>query len=223
MKKKNYLRLLGLFLVFLFPHINTIADEPRNKGISFRWAFLCISKESIINPVDYDTSIQYIKQGDRIKIYINPLENVYIYLLHKDAGGNLHLLFPANLHFSSQVYVLGRDYYVPRGDEFISPGVFSGEETFYFIAADSRLIKLESLIKKYFSHSRANNTGKLETQQAVITHIKRLIQEHSSFTPSKSKIVTFAGRFRGTEEMLEFPVLKIEADKFYSLTVRISY
>jgi len=222
MKKKSSLRLLCIFFVFFSCHVSTIADEPEKKRISFRWAFLCINKDNIINPVDYDSSIQYVKQGDRIKIYINPLENVFIYLLHKDADGNLHLLFPVNLQFFSRVYVSGKDYYVPQGDEFISPGVNSGEETFYFIAAESRLIKLESLIKKYFSNGQANNTKKREIRQAIITHIKRLIQEHSSFASPKSEIVTFAGRFRGIDERLEFPVLKIDADKFYALTVRIS-
>jgi hypothetical protein len=86
-----------------------------------------------------------------------------------------------------------------------------------------RLIKLESLLKKYFSGTQDSDEKKAESIQVIIEHIKKLRLEYSSFTPEESEIVLVAGEFRGPGESIRFPALDILADTFYAKTIRITY
>lgn len=230
MKSTSILLLFYILIFFLFPYITICAEETESRKIIFKWAFLYTDDDNSIKSIDYEEPTQVLSNGNRLKVYIKPVENVYIYLLQKDQDGNLTLLFPQKLKHFQEYYKPGKDYYIPSGDhwlhlpyEEVPKEQTLREETFYFLASVGRLIKLESLLKEYFSGTQDPDEKKAESTQVIIEHMKKLRLEYSSFTPTKSEIVLVAGEFRGPGENIRFPALDITADTFYAKTIRITY
>lgn len=230
MKSTKYVLLFYVLIFILFQSILVYAEKAESKKIIFKWAFLYADETNTVKPIDYEKPTQVFTGRSRLKVYIKPVENVYIYLLHRDPDGNLTLLFPQKLKHFNEYYTPGKDYYIPSGEDWlhltykeVSKDPALSEDTFYFIASAGRLINLESLLKNYFAHIQDPAHKRAEYAQGVIEHIKKLRLEYSSFTPEKSEIVLIAGEFRGPGERIKFPALDIKADTFYAKTIRITY
>lgn len=160
------LLLLSLTLMLVIPSISTGAD------VEFRWAVLAGSKAEGMEPLDF-TGSPIVFSGTDLQIYVEHLNNCYIYLFLLDSGSELTPLYPSEKGYY--------DYGFPRGPKFIPPGdnTFSfvppaGLERIYLIGSEVRLFQIEKLTEIY------NESSTNAQRDLLLSEIKTILDEYES-------------------------------------------
>jgi hypothetical protein len=195
------------------------AAVSQNTPLQFRWGVFCKNPDGTVQPIDYKAPAIAMAQGCAVKFYFQPVQNAYIYFYYESAD-SLLLLFPERISHFGKYYVFGKDYYVPKGDDWLESFDLGPNSRFHLIASATRLKKLEEATEKY---QAALKSGKEVpgARQALLEEIKRQRLEHSVFKNLKEELVLVAGEFRGEDSATEFPAQAIEADSFYAATIRV--
>lgn len=143
--KQSFVRPAALWLLILCCLAVPVQSLSAAK-VNFRWAVLADSSEGM-RPLDF-TGSPVVFSGTALQIYLEHLDNCYIYLYLLDFGDNLTPLYPAK----SSDY----DYGFPRGPKLIPPGEQSftfvpptGIETLLLIGSAQRLFQLEKLTEEF--------------------------------------------------------------------------
>lgn len=192
--------------------------------VSFSWAFVYQDKDGITKPIDYSKSIVRLESGDKLKIYLRPLNACHFYLYLHDSQKNLYLLFPEDFTFFDKSLQVTRKYDLPGGNSWYYLDDNSGVEVFYLIVSDQRLQSLEESTKRYLEGSaKRRNFQNITYKHEVLDEIKRIIKENSYLSDAVEKPIAVAGDFRGIREENELNGVSIEAADIYVKTIRLAH
>jgi hypothetical protein len=195
------------------------------ENIDFLWTFLYKKSSGEIQPVHFKKYSTTCETGDKLKIYLRPIENAYMYLILFDAEEILYVLFPARMSFFDHYYIHNHTYTFPEGDEWAPLDNTGGTEEFILLVSSKRLKRLENLIDVFTRLSLTQNTApgrRAAAQYDVIEEIQRLKNEYSQFRRKvKEKFIPVAVEMRDENAQEEIPMLEIKTDTFYTKTIRI--
>lgn len=212
---KPFWRLLYFFIVIsLFIIPDPLFSEQ--KQIQFLWAFLYQNQTEKIQTIDPSAGSIKLAHNDKLKVFLKPLNDTYLYLMLIDSEDNLLLLFPEYLAFFSEGYTSGVKYYIPEGpDNWFSLDNSGGEEEFILIASSSRLFKLEQKITNYRQKPASRH------KKELLDEIKRIKLQSFSFDDFPETPTVIAGNFRGIKETEEITANKVDTIDFYTKTIII--
>lgn len=234
-KKMNWCRLsiristiaiLHLSIIFLVLPLQLFAEPDNNENIALLWSF------GALIGAEHDQRLIFIHKdtvlhtGNKIKFFVQPLNECFIYLLHFNAQGELLLLLPSDL--SSEHVVTGSKYFVPTENLWFKLDEETGIEQFFLLASAKKLEKLESL---YLNYSELINNLEIKASaRSILNEIKNLKHQHSTLTAAAERPVRLGGSFRGIEidEKTLIPdiskfAIEISALNFYSRTFTIDH
>lgn len=195
-----------------------------SKDVFCKYAILYKDKNKQVNLIDpYNPNIE-LKANDQVKVYLNPGEGSYVYLLLKDSYNELYTLFPPSFQDFENNY-FDREYYIPRTSDWLILDQDSGTETFYLMVSNKRLYDLENLISDYRSVKKSdkNIDQILQTKQRVIEKMREYRLTNSFFQGNSENIVLVACEFRGSVDLFKFSAIDIEVDNFYAKTFKIKH
>ncbi len=215
--------LLALVLALTaLPAREGVADE--GAGVRFSWAFLYRGDDGITRPIDYAESPVRLRSGDRIRIYLKPLNACYTYLYLYDSQRQLFLFFPRDFAFWDTRYRIGELYSLPEGQSWFYLDENSGVEVFYLIVSDRRLPALETSTARYLGQkARHGGDRSLTRKYEVLDEIRTILKASSHLAGPAERPVAVAGEFRGVGEESEVPGVTVEAGKIYVRTIRLEH
>jgi hypothetical protein len=221
--------LLGCILLFLTPAGGvSLFAEDLDSSIRFSWAFLYQGKDGVTRPIDYDKRVVRLKSGDKLKIYLKPLDACHIYLYLYDAQKDLFLLFPEAFDRSTRSDAnprITKNFELPGVNSWYSLDEQLGVETFYLIVSARHLEGLEERTEQYFNGLRNGSRHRqiINYKHGVLDEIKRLLKESSYLSDAAGKPVAVAGDFRGIREERDLNGVHIEAAEVYVKTIRLAH
>jgi len=220
--RKDVLLLVILLLLASGPGQTVFADQ--DSSIIFSWAFVYQGKDEITKPIDYSKSVVRLESGDRLKIYLKPLNSCHFYLYLHDSQKNLYLLFPEDFTFFDKNLQITRKYDLPGENSWFYLDDSGGIEVFYLIVSEHRLRSLEESTKRYWEgRAKQSNFQNIAYKHEVLDEIKRIIKESSYLSDTVEKPIAVAGDFRGIREEDELNGVSIEATAIYVKTIRLAH
>lgn len=213
-----------IFFIFII-HISGITGETDTGKALIYWAFVYKDETSILQSIDFKKKINNLKPGNRIKIYLEPVQNAYIYLILYDSKKEIYLLFPNTQNGFFSDYEAGKGYYIPEKKVWYYLKNDKGMEIFYLIVSRTRCEGLEQVIDRYLDLMEKplipddvmNNA-----KQTVLDEIRGLKKKNSIFQGVKEKPLIIAGDYRGDEMIHQF-IYMIEVKNFYAKTIRLAH
>lgn len=192
------------------------ADEGK---VSFKWAFLQTSKQKNMEEVIDFNKRPKVASGDKLRLYLKPIENAYIYVFLQSSQHGLDLVFPAQIDAYKNAPLYGKDLWVPGKTKFFEMDDSRGTEKFILLASAERLMNLEEITAKYLA------THENDAKAKLLEAIKKTRKSFSSLASATEKGVPIAGTFRtrGGEDALPGHATHVEADRFYSKTLRLKH
>jgi len=144
---------LGLAFVFLFHSILLAApgSQKESYGPRILFAFGAIRASSNPAKVEPVRTKMVLSSGDKLKMMIQLRRKCFVYLIHRNSQGDFAMLFPYSLKQFDTDYQTGRNYYAPKGEAWFQLDSRTGNETFYLIASDQRLLDIEYTYENYAS------------------------------------------------------------------------
>jgi len=201
---------------------SVFADQ--DSSILFSWAFVYQGKDEITKPIEYNKSVVPLESGDKLKIYLKPLNACHFYLYLHDSQKNLYLLFPEDFTFFDEKVQVTRKYDLPEGNSWFYLDDNGGIEVFYLIVSEQRLWNLEESTNRYLQrNAKQRNLQNITYKHGVLDEIKRIIKENSYLSDAAEKPIAVAGDFRGIREELELNGVSIEATDIYVKTIRLEH
>ncbi|MBU0676252.1 MAG: DUF4384 domain-containing protein [Proteobacteria bacterium] len=219
MKNKMPLQFLLILLgIFLLAGTASTEETTPAATIRFNWGLIHQDKNGVQKILDFSSSPE-IATGDSLRIYVRPLENVYVYLYLFDSSKDIALVFPESPDFyEQQPSFLGNEFYIPSSETWFDIVDPTGIENFYLLAASERLISLEKATAKYM-----NDEGNAELRATLLEEIKQIRQSHSNFTKIAEKGISIAGTMRTRAISTIGEATMVEAETFYSKTLRLKH
>jgi hypothetical protein len=168
---------LALALFFLFHSILLAApgSQKESNGPRMLWAFGAIRASSNPPKVEPVSTKMVLSSGDKLKMMIQLKGKCFVYLIHRDSKGDFAMLFPYSLKQFDTDYQTGRSYYAPKGGAWFQLDARTGQETFYLIASDQRLLDIEYTYEKYAS---SEESKKQDLAGQILSELDRITERH---------------------------------------------
>ena len=215
----NYSLLIVLLFFFFISQIIVADVTCKDQLIKFNWAFIIRTKEGSIETLDFGERVTAYS-GDQIKIFLQPIGTVYLYLFFYSSQKELSLFFPASFDDFDHSFRNGEGYYIPSNDRWFVLDENRGVETFYLLASATRLKTLEETTIVFLNASeKKREMMKLK----LITEIKGIRKRHSELKVHTEKPLSIAGTVRGVDTGMEHYVFEVESEEFYGKTLRIDH
>jgi len=223
--------LLSFFAVgFRFgglPIVSAPTVQQNDANIEFDWAFGVLGydgKTPVPIPLTRDT---VLKSGNEIKMMVKITKECYVYALYLDSQGNLSLLFPYSIPQFQADYVVAKQYYIPKGRNWMVLDKNTGKETFFLIGSTERLLDLEAKLGNLFS---ADPADRKPLAQDVVSEIRGLRRRYSTFATLAEKPLSIGGNIRSIDTVkvagridVADITTHISANNFYSKTITIDH
>jgi hypothetical protein len=185
-----------LLAVIFIASAAAYAQTPSGKSdIGFLFAFGAYvgpqGKGKVVS-VQNETTL---RAGDRLKLFFEPKNDQYFYLLHISSQGELTPLFPGQAQPAK--VAAGTQLFIPAGNNWFELDAHPGQEKFFLLATAERLDGLEALCARHTAL-----TDKAEAQSstdAILDEIKRLRQKHKQLSAPAEKPVRIGGSVRGQQ------------------------
>lgn len=219
MTNKNRLILIILLLFFFISQVVFADVTGKDQLIKFNWAFIRLDIEGRIETVDFGDRVTAYS-GDQIKIFLQPVGTVYLYLYFYSSQKELSLLFPASLEDFEHSYRDGEGYYIPSNDRWFVLDEKKGVETFYLLASVTRLKTLEEATIGFLN---APEKKREMLKLKLMTEIKGIRKRHSELKVRAEKPLSIAGTVRGVDTEMAHYVFEVESEEFYGKTLRIDH
>jgi len=189
---------LGLAFVFLFHSILLAAPGPKREsnGPRMLWAFGAIRASSNQAKVEPVGTQMVLSSGDKLKMMIQLRGKCFVYLIHRNSQGDFAMLFPYSLKQFDTDYQTGRNYYAPKGEAWFQLDSRTGNETFYLIASDQRLLDIEYTYEKYASSEESKKQG-LAAQ--MLSELNRITESYVASSGGAEKLADNESVLRGFE------------------------
>lgn len=203
------------------------AQTPSGKnGIGFLYAFGAYvgapGKGTLVSLQNEST----LRAGDRLKLYFEPKNEQYLYLLHLSSQGELSVLYPT----ASRPARVARDtpVFVPAGDDWFELDAHRGQEKFFLVVAADRLDRLEELCTRHAS--LAGKADASASSDAILDEVKRLRQQNKPLSAPAEKPVRIGGSVRGEASSrppsaadLTSLAAEVRAPGFYTRTFSVEH
>jgi hypothetical protein len=209
------------------PAVTAPTIQQSDVNIAFEWAFGVLStKGKMLVPVAL-TRDTILKSGDEIKMMVKLTKECFVYVVHQGSKGEVSLLFPYDVQQFQKDYVTEKNYYIPKGRDWMKLDKNTGKEIFFLVASTERLLDLESKLGNYLS---ADASKKQTLADDVVSEIRGVRKRYSTFATIAEKPLTIGGNIRGTEkaEGARRPdvaniATQITAKNFFSKTITIDH
>jgi hypothetical protein len=196
-------------------------------NIGFDWAFGVLKQKGktvIPVPITRDTTL---KSGDEIKMMVKPTKECYVYVIYYGSQGELSLLFPYTIRQLQTDYIVDKPYYIPPARDWLKLDTVKGNEKFFVVASNTRILSLEAKLGNYFSVDPMKRQPLVED---IVSEIRGLRKQYASFATIAEKPQSIGGNIRGTDtvEAARRPdvadiAINIQANNFYSKTFTIDH
>jgi len=189
---------LALAFVFLFHSILLAAPGPQKEsnGPRILWAFGAIRASSNPPKVEPVRTKMVLSSGDKLKMMIQLRKKCFVYLIHRDSRGDFAMLFPYSAKQFDTDYETARNYYTPKGEAWFQLDSRTGNETFYLIASDQRLLDIEYTYEKYASSEESRKQG-LAAQ--MLSELDRITETYLASSGGAEKLADNESALRGFE------------------------
>jgi hypothetical protein len=137
-----------------------------------------------------------LSSGDKLKMMIQLRGKCFVYLIHRNSQGDFAMLFPYSLKQFDTDYQTGRNYYAPKGEAWFQLDSRTGNETFYLIASDQRLLDIEYTYEKYASSEESKKQG-LAAQ--MLSELNRITESYVASSGGAEKLADNESVLRGFE------------------------
>ncbi len=199
-------------------------EQPAPKeNISFKWAFAASNGKSL-STITRDTSL---KSGDDIKMFVQIEKECYVYVVHTGPKGEIDMYFPYNIQQFSSDYELEKNYYIPKGRDWLQLDNTKGKETFYVVASTERLLELEAMLGDYQTAVAAK---KIDLGSKIIAEIRDARRRYKTYATIAEKPITIGGNIRAIvqAESTRRPDIaeratRVTASNFFSKTYTIDH
>ncbi len=194
-------------------------------NIGFQWAFgAVIGKSHKFVSITRDTTLN---SGEELKMFVQLTKECFVYVVHYGSKGEIDLLFPYSFRQFQSDYETGKNYFIPKGRDWIRLDKNTGRETFFLVASTERQLDLEAKLGDYLS---ADASKKETLAKAIVSTIRDLRRRYTTFATIAEKPLTIGGNIRGTEkvEVSQRPdvttiATEVTARNFYSKTITIDH
>ncbi len=198
MKKINLFKIVVLSLIIILM-IN--ADDPSSLKLNFAiGANKKINNKFNLVPIDENTSL---KENDEIRLFFQPAESCYVYILLYDTERVMTLLFPEDINnYNNSGTSKGVKYFLPGPSSGYPLDNNTGTETIYFIASKKRITDLEKIIAKL--DNKDLNVIK-ETSNNIRDNIRTMVsgQLTQAYNLQEKNPIQIAGVIRGVKNEIE--------------------
>jgi len=189
---------LALAFVFLFHSILLAApgSQKKSNGPRLLWAFGAIRASSNPPKVEPVRTKMVLSSGDKLKMMIQLRRKCFVYLIHRDSQGDFTMLFPYSLKQFDTDYQTARNYYAPKGEAWFQLDSRTGNETFYLIASDQRLLDIEYTYEKYAS---SEESKKQNLAGQMLSELNMITETHLASSEGVEKLADKESVLRGFE------------------------
>jgi len=219
-----------LVLVGMFSGLDCLAVDPEPEdisGVRFNWAFgAWVQSDNGRKLISVGKDMP-LRTGDRLKFFVQPVNDCRIYLIYHGSQGEMHCLFPTQTPSRNQAVSPNIPYLIPEGMGWFSIDNKPGLERFYLLASDTPLSELENLLGQLKMDATVNQ-GQLV--QEIRAEIKRLKRQHRKLSATAERPISIGGTVRGSEPNATdaYPDVKklatqISAPHFFSRTFTIEH
>jgi hypothetical protein len=137
-----------------------------------------------------------LSSGDKLKLMIQLRRKCFVYLIHRDSQGDFTMLFPYSLKQFDTDYQTARNYYAPKGEAWFQLDSRTGNETFYLIASDQRLLDIEYTYEKYAS---SEESKKQNLAGQMLSELNMITETHLASSEGVEKLADKESVLRGFE------------------------
>jgi hypothetical protein len=189
---------LALAFVFLFHSILLAApgSQKESNGPRILWAFGAIRASSNPPKVEPVRTKMVLSSGDKLKMMIQLRKKCFVYLIHRDSRGDFAMLFPYSAKQFDTDYETARNYYTPKGEAWFQLDSRTGNETFYLIASDQRLLDIEYTYEKYAS---SEESRKQDLAAQMLSELNRITETYLASSAGAEKLADNESALRGFE------------------------
>ena len=189
---------LALAFVFLFHSILLAApgSQKESNGPRILWAFGAIRASSNPPKVESVRTKMVLSSGDKLKTMIQLRKKCFVYLIHRDSRGDFAMLFPYSAKQFDTDYETARNYYTPKGEAWFQLDSRTGNETFYLIASDLRLLDIEYTYEKYAS---SEESRKQDLAAQMLSELNRITETYLASSGGAEKLADNESALRGFE------------------------
>ena len=204
----------GSFLVLAYA---PAAGKPfaADNLLQFKWAFIHRDQDGKTKTVDFKDKV-VMRKGDGLRVYLEPLSGVYLYLYMFDSQKQLRCIFPSSPDFYEKKIEVGHSYLLPSDEKWFIMDEQAGTENFFLLASSTRLVDIENLTKKMIAVP-----GDAEIKARLLDEIKTVRRSKGDFSTPVEKGVPIAGTVIAVTRGPSSEATMIEASVFYSKTLRI--
>jgi len=166
-----------LSFLFLFHSVlpAALGVQKRSGESSILWAFGAIRASSNPPKIEPVTTGMVLSSGDKLKMMVQIKKKCFVYLIHRDSQGEFAILFPYSFRQFDTDYQIARNYYTPKGEAWFQLDNRTGNETFYLIASDQRLLDVEYTYEKYTS---SDETQRQDLAAQMVSQLDRITERY---------------------------------------------
>lgn len=193
-----------------------VGDAAPAPSVGFTWAFVHTNQRGVARVLDFSAD-PTVASGDRMRVFVEPVEGTYVYLYLFDSARELALIFPPTPRFYDQQSAPAREYYVPDAGAFLMDA-HTGTEKFYLFASATRLTGLETLTAQYLQQ----RTPELKT--GLLNALVSTQREYSGIAGAAEKGVPIAGTVvtRGVPNVTG-EATQVDAKGVYTKVLRLKH
>ncbi len=200
---------------------NTGADG----SVACRWTFAAKTgsgENRRLTAISRDTILH---SGDEIKMMVHLEKKSYFYVINKSSKNEISVLYPYALDAPVEVE---KNMYIPKGRGWFKLDKNIGDETFYILASQDRLIGLEAKLRQY---DVAAQEKKNDLAAGIVAEIKEIKKKYRQYASIAERPISIAGNVRGTKtgavdiDRVDIATLatQIYAPAFFSKTITIEH
>lgn len=227
MKKNNLFTIIILLIVFILI-INTDNSYSQNDPSSLKLNFAVGAKKLIKNkytivPIDENTSL---KENDGIRLFFQPAESCFVYILLYDSNKIMTVLFPEDINnYNNNAVSKGVKYFLPDPSHEYPLDNNPGTETIYFIASKKRILEMEKIITKLYKIDDKDLNATKETSNELRDNIRSMVsgQLAQTYNLQERNPIQIAGVIRATKNDIEKYAKGLIGKDLIIKTIRIKH
>jgi len=226
MKKIYVSALLSILFICGQTTVNAAMQNiDTEENVNYKWSFVAkvgTGSERRLTTISRDTILH---SGDEFKMMVNLLNKSYVYVIYKNSQNELSVLFP---YSADSKIELEKNYYIPRGRGWFKLDKNTGDETFYILVSQERLVDLENKLGQYTDAAQEKKKG---FGAEIVADIKEIKKKYRTYSTIAERPISIAGNVRGTKtdavdiDRIDIATLatEITANNFYSKTITIEH